>query len=584
MNGFKKALALLAALSLSFAFISGCADVTDPQSAGTSNGGYTSTAEAASGSRDTSRGATETAAETQPAPDTTEGGSDTSDAVPVSEEQTEITTDTAGESETEPTPDTSSEAPDTSSEAPDTSSEAPDTSTDAPETSDTTPAGTEPPDTSAAPSGDVVTDPTPGTTPEEPETSSSETSVTDPPETDPPATNPPATDPPATNPPATNPPATDPPVTDPPVTAPPATNPPATDPPVTAPPVPARPSSFVKNLPDDVLFTTSHPGSFSSVSVSTAKSVFSLNGWAGNQYFLDGTVKYTWFLRYDGPVWITDVYLQALSQPSLSILNTVSVCVSDNGQNWTLVPDSASLSNGFFRFHLSEAVTAGYVMLYMAEPSAEIYAHWNSKDGFYSVYDPSPYIAPVENPIKIYVDQGHNFAGYHNSGAQGNGLDEGAVTYEIGIRLAALLENDPRFEVRLSRPTKSTVLGTDNSSSLRARSSGANSWGADYFVSIHCNSASAASAHGTEVYSYDSPSDGSRLAASILSSLCSATGLSSRGTKVNPELAVLRQTTMTAVLVETGFVSNASDAALLSSNPGLFAQGIYNGIVAFCFG
>ncbi|MBQ7603601.1 MAG: N-acetylmuramoyl-L-alanine amidase [Clostridia bacterium] len=220
----------------------------------------------------------------------------------------------------------------------------------------------------------------------------------------------------------------------------------------------------------------------------------------------------------------------------------------------------------------------------MAEPSAEIYAHWNSKDGFYSVYDPSPYIAPVENPIKIYVDQGHNFAGYHNSGAQGNGLDEGAVTYEIGIRLAVLLENDPRFEVRLSRPTKSTVLGTDNSSSLRARSSGANSWGADYFVSIHCNSASAASAHGTEVYSYDAPSDGSRLAGCILNSLCSATGLSSRGTKVNPELAVLRQTAMAAVLVETGFVSNASDAALLSSNPGLFAQGIYNGIVAFCFG
>ncbi|MBQ7603602.1 MAG: brain acid soluble protein 1 [Clostridia bacterium] len=140
MNGFKKALALLAALSLVLAFASGCADGTGTSDAGTSGKNETETA--ASPAEITE--ATETTAGAQPSPDTTEGGSDTSDAVPVSEEQTEITTDAAGESETEPTPDTSSEAPDTSSEAPDTSSEAPDTSTDAPETSDTTPAGTEP--------------------------------------------------------------------------------------------------------------------------------------------------------------------------------------------------------------------------------------------------------------------------------------------------------------------------------------------------------------------------------------------------------------------------------------------------------
>ncbi|MBR5767819.1 MAG: hypothetical protein IKX86_04025, partial [Clostridia bacterium] len=267
--------------------------------------------------------------------------------------------------------------------------------------------------------------------------------TTNPPETDPPTTNPPVTDPPTTNPPATDPPTTNPPETDPPTTNPPATDPPTTNPPETDPPVPAEPSSFVKNLPDDILFATydPYPSSFSSISALTAKSVFSLNGWAGNQYFLDGTVKYTWFLRYNSTVWLTDVYLQALSQPSLSLLNTVAVCVSDNGRTWTRVQDSASLSNGFFRFHLSEAVTAKYVMLYMFTPSAEIYAHWNDKNSFYSTYDPSPYIAPIENPIRIFVDQGHNFAGYWNSGAQGNGLDEGAVTYEIGVRLAALLES-----------------------------------------------------------------------------------------------------------------------------------------------
>ncbi len=417
----------------------------------------------------------------------------------------------------------------------------------------------------------------PDSTPQESCSQTEETVTAEPPSTEAPDSGTTETDPPATTPPATETTVTDPPVTDPPVT----------DPPVTDPPVPSMPSSFTRNVSADTLFTTSHPSPFSAVSLSSAKSVFALFGWAGNQYFLDGDVPYTWFLKYDSTVWINEVYLKALSNPSQAALGAVRVCVSDGcpgNENWTSVPQVSAAENGYFRFRLSEPVTTLWLMLYMDSPSGEIYANWNGTNSFYTAYNPEPYSPPSGEKIKIFVDQGHNFAGHHNSGAQGNGLDEGAVTYEIGIRLAELLGADSRFDVKLSRTTRDTVLGTDNSSSLRARSSAANSWGADYFVSIHCNSASSPDAHGAEVYSYDAPSDGSRLAGCILNSLCSLTGLSSRGTKTNPELAVLRQTAMTAVLVETGFVSNASDAALLSSDPGLFAQGIYNGIVAFCFG
>ena len=57
--------------------------------------------------------------------------------------------------------------------------------------------------------------------------------------------------------------------------------------------------------------------------------------------------------------------------------------------------------------------------------------------------------------IKIYLDQGHNPKDY-NTGAEGNGFYEQDITYEIGERLYRLLQANPEFEVRLSRPTEDT--------------------------------------------------------------------------------------------------------------------------------
>ena len=106
--------------------------------------------------------------------------------------------------------------------------------------------------------------------------------------------------------------------------------------------------------------------------------------------------------------------------------------------------------------------------------------------------------------IKIYIDQGHN-PEPPNTGAEGNGYREQDITYEVGIRLAELLRQNPNFEVRLSRPTRQTQLGTSNSGSLRTRVNDANSWGADYFISIHTNASESRSANGTEVLVYTSP-------------------------------------------------------------------------------
>ena len=182
--------------------------------------------------------------------------------------------------------------------------------------------------------------------------------------------------------------------------------------------------------------------------------------------------------------------------------------------------------------------------------------------------------------IKIYIDQGHNPRS-PNTGAQGNGYAEQDITYAVGQSLATLLRNNGNFEVKLSRPTPETQLGTSNASSLRARVDEANSWGADYFISIHTNASSSSSASGSEALVYTVPSISEDLGEDILVALNEATGLKNRGIKVRPGLYVLRKTNMPAVLVEIGFISNPSDANLMANNPQLFARGIYNGILDY---
>ena len=187
---------------------------------------------------------------------------------------------------------------------------------------------------------------------------------------------------------------------------------------------------------------------------------------------------------------------------------------------------------------------------------------------------------PTEK-IKIYIDQGHNPSSYHNSGASGNGMYEQDLTFAIGHLLADLLEEDGRFEICLSRPTADTVLGTDNSSSLDARVQGAVDFGADYFISLHINSYSDTSANGIEVLVAEQGSTSYDFGSYLLQGMINSTNLRNRGMKLNPNLRVLKNATMPAALLEMGFISNSTDAALLSQSPELFAEGIYDGILAY---
>ena len=182
--------------------------------------------------------------------------------------------------------------------------------------------------------------------------------------------------------------------------------------------------------------------------------------------------------------------------------------------------------------------------------------------------------------IKIYIDQGHNPQN-PNAGAEGNGLREQDIVFRIGILLADLLRANPAFEVRLSRPTEQTQIGTSNTTSLRRRVEDANAWGADYFISLHTNASEIAAATGCEAFAFSRSSPAFALGEDILAALSAATGLRNRGMQVRSGLYVIRKTAMPSILLELGFITNPRDAELMSTQPELFAEGIYRGILNY---
>ena len=183
-------------------------------------------------------------------------------------------------------------------------------------------------------------------------------------------------------------------------------------------------------------------------------------------------------------------------------------------------------------------------------------------------------------PIKVFIDQGHNPVN-PNAGAEGNGYREQDLTYVIGQELATLLAANPNFEVKLSRNSETEQLGTSIATSLAARVNAATEWGADLFLSLHANASESAAPSGSEAFVYRMSSTAYYIAEQLLRGLHESTGLPTRGVFVRPGLYVLRKTPMPAVLVEIGFISNPQDASLMANQPGLFAEGLYQGLLSY---
>lgn len=119
---------------------------------------------------------------------------------------------------------------------------------------------------------------------------------------------------------------------------------------------------------------------------------------------------------------------------------------------------------------------------------------------------------------------------------------------------------------------------------MTLRCKAANENKVNYFISLHNNSAENIQANGIETLVYnDKSTEAIKLANVVQSNLIKDTGMTNRGIKYRSDLCVLRETSMTAILIEMGFLSNVGDAGKLKSDgyKYLLAKSIANSILSF---
>ena len=172
---------------------------------------------------------------------------------------------------------------------------------------------------------------------------------------------------------------------------------------------------------------------------------------------------------------------------------------------------------------------------------------------------------------KVFIDPGHG--GYDNGAVQ-NGVFEDEINLQIAQKIEAKLKAKG-VQVKMSRYD-------DTYLSLTERTTMANNWGSDIFVSIHQNSATSSSANGIETYYHSSRQDSKELAVEIQNDLIQSTNATNRGVKT-ANYSVIQTASMPSNLVECGFISNPTEAKNLSSSSyqDKVAEGIVSGIMDY---
>lgn len=187
-------------------------------------------------------------------------------------------------------------------------------------------------------------------------------------------------------------------------------------------------------------------------------------------------------------------------------------------------------------------------------------------------FEPNQPLPTPRGSNVVVIDPGH---GGGDPGAIGiGGIREKDIVMDISSQVAQILQQQG-VQVIMTRTSDVEVdLPPRVSMAERAR--------AAVFVSIHANAISMSRPDVNGLETYYAPGKSSRLAAAIHNSVLSSLNIRDRGVRA-ARFYVVRNTSMPAALVETGFVTGAEDAANFQSPAwrSQMAQAIARGILQF---
>lgn len=180
-------------------------------------------------------------------------------------------------------------------------------------------------------------------------------------------------------------------------------------------------------------------------------------------------------------------------------------------------------------------------------------------------------IKPKKPPIKdkVVLDPGHGGTDY---GAIREGINEKDITLDLTQRVASILKSKG-YKTAMTR-TEDVYIG------LQERCDFNEVENPEIFVSIHVNSAVATEPYGIETHYYHEPSK--ELAEVIQKHLMKNIDTKDRGI-LKSKFYVINHTDVPAVLVETGFISNADERAELitEKRKQATAKAIAEGIIEY---
>lgn len=179
--------------------------------------------------------------------------------------------------------------------------------------------------------------------------------------------------------------------------------------------------------------------------------------------------------------------------------------------------------------------------------------------------------------MKVFLNPGHKVG--LDSGAVNptNGKTEAETVLRIGGLVADYLAT-AGIDCELLQ--SNSLAGEDEDRNNPSICRTANESGADIFVSLHCNAANGR-AQGTETLVYSDGGSATGLAKAIQKRIVEGLDMVNRGIKARPDLAVLRNTTMPAVLVELAFIDNDEDCQKLIKYEYEFARAVAAGIADY---